>query len=104
MNNPTETIPGQERYLYTKAGSMKCCIHPCTVWDCPESVCVEDFPAVNGRWKGRGALKRYQETLKAYKVFKECNDIREAAKILGIDVNNTYRRFRLFQFLITAQE
>lgn len=97
MKTPLDQIPGQETYLYMRLRDVKCCLHSCTVWECPESVCLEDFPGTNARRGGRATMKRYQETLEAYKVYQECKDINEAAKILGVDPSNARKRFKWFQ-------
>lgn len=85
--NPDNKRPGQEDYLYRE---MKCCLHPCSVRDCPEIQCALDFPG------GMTAYMRYQEVRR---VFTECTDINEAAKVLGIDPSNARKRFKWFQSL-----
>lgn len=87
----SDQIPGEEEYLYTGERDMKCCIHICKVWECPEAVCLEEFPSRGGFRGGLTAYKLYQETLKLY---KECPDINEAAKVLGVDPSNVRRRFK----------
>ena len=95
--NPENKEPGEEKYLYTRTRDMKCCLHSCTVWDCPEPVCIEDFPSMGGFRGGQTAFKRFQNTLRLY---KECPDINEAAKILGVDPSNVYRRFKWLKSII----
>ena len=85
--NPENQRPGQEDYLYR---DMKCCLHPCSARNCPEVQCALDFPG------GLTAYLRYQEIRR---VFTECKDINEAAKILKIDPSNARKRFKWFQSL-----
>lgn len=89
--NPENQKPGEENHLYR---DMKCCLHACSVWDCPEKICVEDLPTRDGFRGGLTAYRRYQETLK---VFQEHKDINEAAKALGIDPSNVRKRFKWLQ-------
>lgn len=95
--NSKEPIPGQEEYLYTRIRDMKCCLHSCSVWDCPEAICLEDFPSKGGFRGGLTAYRRYQETLKVY---KECQDIKKAAEMLGIDPSNARKRFNWLKSII----
>lgn len=78
---------GQEEYLYR---DMMCCLHPCSVKECPEIICALDFPG------GMPAYLRYQEIRK---VFISCTDINEAAKMLGIDPSNARKRFKWYQYV-----
>lgn len=89
--NPIDQIPGQEAYLYTRARDMKCCLHSCSVWDCPEIVCVEDAPQKAGPRGSLAAFRRYQDTLKLYEEYK---DINEVAKVLNLDPSTVRRRLK----------
>lgn len=86
------TRPGEEKHLYV---DMKCCIHPCSVRECPEARCIEDFPDRRfTEWCG--SESRYLETLR---VFQECQNIKETAKVLNIDPSNVRKRLKWIKSL-----
>lgn len=87
MNQAKEVKAGCEDHLYRQ---MNCCLHPCSVLECPEPICAADFPG------GVKAFLRYKE-MRA--ILESTNDINDAASKLSLTPQTVQRRYNKIKSL-----
>lgn len=68
----------------TKKRNNECCLHPCSIDQCPLEMCAAEFPG------GVPAYLRYVET---QEVLKTGADTTLVAEKLGISISAAERRF-----------
>lgn len=85
MTTQEKNETGCEEYLYR---DMKCCLHPCSVQDCPEIRCVLDFP---------GGVKSYIRSKNLRELLESEGGIHKAAEKLGVTPQTIERRYNKFK-------
>jgi len=72
---------GQEEYLYK---DTRCCLNPCSVKDCPEPICVFDYP---------GGMRAYLKQQEMRKLLDDGMSFEQVALALNIGIDAVQRRF-----------
>lgn len=74
MTQQQEAEQGCEDYWYK---DMTCCLHPCSVRDCPEAICAIEFP---------GGINAYRKYKALEAILLNGADIAEAAQIMNVSL------------------